>query len=49
MRENDCIKETCVDLNHDGLGVVKVENFPVFVNAQNIFQWIIYECNFNKF
>lgn len=32
MRENDCIKGTCVDLNHDGLGVVKVDNFPVFVN-----------------
>lgn len=32
MRENDCIKETCVDLNHDGLGVIKVDNFPFFVN-----------------
>ena len=32
MRENDCLKGICVDLNHDGLGVIKVDNFPVFVN-----------------
>ena len=32
MKENDIIKETCVDLNHDGLGVIKVDGFPVFVN-----------------
>ncbi len=32
MEENKVVKGICVDLNHDGLGVVKVDNFPIFVN-----------------
>lgn len=31
MEINDIIKMECVDLNHDGLGVCKVDGFPVFV------------------
>ncbi len=32
MRENEIIKAICIDQNHDGLGVVKVDNYPIFVN-----------------
>ena len=31
MKEKDVIKLTCDNLNHDGLGVAKVDSFPVFV------------------
>jgi 23S rRNA (uracil1939-C5)-methyltransferase len=31
MKEKEVIKAECVDLNHQGLGVVKAEGFPLFV------------------
>lgn len=31
MEINEIIKMECIDLNHDGLGVCKVDGFPVFV------------------
>lgn len=31
MQINDKIKTECVDLNHQGLGVCKVDSFPIFV------------------
>ena len=32
MELNEIVKATCVDLNHEGLGVCKIDGFPIFVN-----------------
>lgn len=33
MQVNDILKLECVDLNHQGMGVCKVEGFPIFVSG----------------
>ncbi|MFV0504250.1 MAG: 23S rRNA (uracil(1939)-C(5))-methyltransferase RlmD [Lachnospirales bacterium] len=33
MKKNDYIKSEIIDVNHDGMGVCKVDNFVVFVNG----------------
>ncbi len=33
MKKNDYFKATCIDMSHDGRGVVKVDNFPYFVKG----------------
>lgn len=32
MKKNDYFEATCIDMSHDGKGVVKVDNFTYFVN-----------------
>lgn len=32
MKKNDYFEATCIDFSHEGKGVVKVDNFPYFVN-----------------
>lgn len=33
MKELDVIKVKCIDVNYDGLGVCKVDDFPIFVDG----------------
>ena len=32
MKMKEKIQGTCVDLNHQGMGVVKIDGFPIFVD-----------------
>lgn len=36
MNKNDYFEATCIDMTHDGKGVVKVDNFTYFVNGMII-------------
>ena len=31
MKKNDIVQGTCIDYTNEGLGIVKIDGFPVFV------------------
>ena len=33
MQKNDIFEGKVIDYTHDGLGVVKIDNFPIFIEA----------------
>ena len=39
MQKNDILTGRVIDYTHDGLGVVKVDNFPIFIDRGGIY-WI---------